>query len=156
MWTAVEETNIEATLAVMKTMLYQLYKPEFFFITARSASIFVSSTAVHINDFHIFTVRVQSCFNKTIVWEKETEVPNLYSVKSYPNIRIWQAKHAQQGLHSFTVRTTEADHTYKYQKGYKINKQTSDQNEEITVQGLMVDPKLNSPNLHPQGLFGRQ
>ena len=61
-----EETNIEATLAVMKTMLYQLYKPDFFFITARSASIFVSSTAVHIYDFHIFTVRAQSCFNKTI------------------------------------------------------------------------------------------
>ena len=128
----------------MKTMLYQLYKPEFFFITARSASIFVSSTAVHINDFHIFTVRVQSCFNKTIVWEKETEVPNLYSVKSYPNIRIWQAKHAQQGLHSFTVRTTEADHTCKNQKGYKKNKQTSDDK----VWGSVVDSKPNSPNQH--------
>ena len=50
----------------MNTVLYQLYEPEFFFITV-SASIFVSSTAVHINDFHIFTVRAQSCFNKTIV-----------------------------------------------------------------------------------------
>ena len=61
-----EETNMEVILAVMKTMLYQLYEPEFFFITARSASIFVSSTAVHIYDFHIFTVRVQSCFVKII------------------------------------------------------------------------------------------
>ena len=66
MRTAVEETNIEATLAVMNTMLHQLYKPEFFFITARSVSIFVSSTAVYINDFHIFTVRAQSCFVKII------------------------------------------------------------------------------------------
>ena len=57
---------MEVILAVMKTMLYQLYKPEFFFITARSATIFVSSTAVHINDFHIFTVRAQSCFVKII------------------------------------------------------------------------------------------
>ena len=57
---------MEVILAVMKTMLYQLYKPDFFFITVRSASIFVSSTAVHINNFHIFTVRAQSCFVKII------------------------------------------------------------------------------------------
>ena len=48
-------------------MLELLYKPEFFsdlifiliqvvFITARIASIFISSTAVHIYEFHIFTV----------------------------------------------------------------------------------------------------
>ena len=74
MCTAVEETNVEATLIVIShiaevtgsnpvqtRIFFQgliLATSSVVFTTARTTSIFVSSTTVHIYDFHIFTVTI--------------------------------------------------------------------------------------------------
>ena len=54
MCTAVEETNIESILAVTASSVV--------FITARIDPIFVSSTAVHKNDFHMFPAIVNGFY----------------------------------------------------------------------------------------------
>ena len=66
MCTAVEETNTEVVLAVIKRLwvmgsnpvgaLCQSTTSSEVFITLRITSEFVSSTVVHLYDFHIFTV----------------------------------------------------------------------------------------------------
>ena len=67
MCTAVEETNTEVILAVIKRSWVMGSNPATglmlttsseVFITARITSEFVSSTVVHLYDFHIFTVTI--------------------------------------------------------------------------------------------------